>query len=45
MKELVIGFVIGFLVAYVMKKEQVSTTFVPNTQTTPEYSWFDLVPF
>jgi hypothetical protein len=45
MKELVIGFIIGFMVAYAMKKETVSTTFVPNTKTTPQYSWFDLVPF
>jgi hypothetical protein len=44
MGKFVVGVLIGFLIGYSMRKEQVSSTLTINGQQTP-YTWFDLVPF
>jgi hypothetical protein len=44
MEKFIVGIVIGFLIGYSMRKEQVSSTLTINGQQTP-YTWFDIVPF
>jgi hypothetical protein len=44
MGKFVIGVLIGFLIGYSMRKEQVTSTVTVNGEQTP-YSWFDVVPF
>jgi uncharacterized membrane protein (Fun14 family) len=44
MGKFIAGVVIGFLIGYSMRKEQVVSQVTGYAQQTP-YTWFDLVPF
>jgi hypothetical protein len=44
MGKFIAGVLIGFLIGYSMRKEQVSSTVTINGEQTP-YTWFDIVPF